>query len=266
MKTIKLNATVTASNDRDADALRARLRQSGTLLVNVMSSPGAGKTTLLSRLIRDLEGLRIAVLEADIASDVDAKRIEALGARAIQVHTSGMCHMDAGMTAAALEALGLNLPCLQGRGTGLKAGGGVRPDDGSPSGGGCKAGGRVRPNEVAPADRGVPSPFDLIFLENVGNLICPAEYDTGASLNLMLLSIPEGDDKPLKYPLMFQKSDALIVTKTDTLGFFDFDLSKCEERAKKLNPNIQIFPVSAKTGEGMDRLEAWLEKQLTGDR
>ena len=247
MKTIKLNATVTASNDRDAEALRARLRQSGTLLVNVMSSPGAGKTTLLSRLIRDLEGLRIAVLEADIASDVDAKRIEALGARAIQVHTSGMCHMDAGMTAAALEALGLNLPCLQGRGTGLKAGGGVRPD------------------EVAPADRGVPSPFDLIFLENVGNLICPAEYDTGASLNLMLLSIPEGDDKPLKYPLMFQKSDALIVTKADTLGYFDFDLSKCEERAKKLNPNIQIFPVSAKTGEGMDRLESWLEKQLTGD-
>lgn len=217
MKTIKLNATVTASNDRDAEALRARLRQSGTLLVNMMSSPGAGKTTLLSRLIRDLEGLRIAVLEADIASDVDAKRIEALGARAIQVHTSGMCHMDAGMTAAALEALG-------------------------------------------------QKETDLIFLENVGNLICPAEYDTGASLNLMLLSIPEGDDKPLKYPLMFQKSDALIVTKADTLGFFDFDLSKCEERAKKLNPNIHIFPVSAKTGEGMDRLEAWLEKQLTGDR
>lgn len=238
MKTITLNATVTASNDRDADALRARLRQAGTLLINVMSSPGAGKTTLLSRLIQELDGLRIAVMEADIESDVDAKRIEALGAKAIQVHTSGMCHMDAGMTKAALDELQQNLPCSQGRGTGREAGGGVKG-----GGGGCPD-------------------FDLIFLENVGNLICPAEYDTGAGLNLMLLSVPEGDDKPLKYPLMFQKSDALVITKTDTQGYFNFDLSKCGERARKLNPTIRIFSVSAKTGEGMDKLEAWLKQQI----
>ena len=246
MKTITLNASVTASNERDADALRARMRACGTLLVNVMSSPGAGKTTLLSRLIRDLDGIRIAVMEADIESDVDAKRIEALGASSIQVHTSGMCHMDAGMTAAAFDELqqtlpcpqaiqlpsAQNLPCSQGRGTALKGGGGVCSD------------------------------FDLIFLENVGNLICPAEYDTGAGLNLMLLSVPEGDDKPLKYPLMFQKSDALIVTKTDALRYFNFDLSKCEARARALNPNLKIFPVSAKTGEGIDKLETWLKQQM----
>ena len=205
MKTIKLNATVTASNEKDAQALRARMRQAGTLLINVMSSPGAGKTTLLSRLIRDLPELKIAVMEADIESDVDAKRIEALGARSIQVHTSGMCHMDAGMTAAAWESLGA-------------------------------------------ADA------DLIFLENVGNLICPAEYDTGAGKSLMLLSVPEGDDKPLKYPLMFRKSDALAITKTDALPYFNFDLSKCRERARKLNPEIEIFYISAKTGEGVTAL------------
>lgn len=210
MKTIKLNATVTASNKKDAQALRTRMQQTGTLLINVMSSPGAGKTTLLSRLIRDLPELKIAVMEADIESDVDAKRIEALGARSIQVHTSGMCHMDAGMTAAAWESLGA-------------------------------------------ADA------DLIFLENVGNLICPAEYDTGAGKSLMLLSVPEGDDKPLKYPLMFRKSDALAITKTDALPYFNFDLSKCLERARKLNPEIKIFPVSAKTGDGMEALEAWIQ-------
>lgn len=213
MKTILLNASVTASNDRDAEALRQTLRQAGTLLINVMSSPGAGKTTLLSRIIRDLPAVRIGVMEADIESDVDARRIEALGARSIQVHTSGMCHMDAGMTAAALESLGAE-------------------------------------------------DLDLIFLENVGNLICPAEYDTGAALNLMLLSVPEGDDKPLKYPLMFQKSDALVITKTDALPFFDFDLNACVERVRKLNPAIQIFSVSAKTGEGMEALEQWLRACL----
>ena len=217
MKTIQLNATVTASNRRDADALRAQMRENGSLLINVMSSPGAGKTTLLSRLIQDMRDVKIAVMEADIASDVDAQRIEELGAASIQVHTSGMCHMDAGMTAAALEALN-------------------------------------------------PRETDLIFLENVGNLICPAEFDTGAALNLMLLSVPEGDDKPLKYPLMFQKSDALVITKTDTLEYFNFDLSQCAERVKKLNPNIQIFPVSAKTGAGMDELESWLKTKLTSDK
>ena len=209
MKRITLNATVTASNDRDAEALRLRMEQAGSLLINVMSSPGSGKTTLLSRIIRDLGDVKIGVMEADIDSEVDAERIRALGASAIQVHTSGMCHMDAGMTAAAWEAM----------------------ED---------------------------KELRLIFLENVGNLICPAEYDTGAGKNLMLLSVPEGDDKPLKYPLMFQKSDALVITKTDALGYFNFDLEKCRERVLKLNPDIQIFPVSAKTGEGMEALEAWL--------
>lgn len=213
MKIITLNETVTASNERDADALRARMAQEGKLLVNVMSSPGSGKTTLLSRIIRDLPDVKIGVMEADIESDVDALRIEALGAKSIQVHTSGMCHMDAGMTTAAFDAM-----------------------------------------EASEAR--------LFFLENVGNLICPAEYDTGAGKNLMLLSVPEGDDKPLKYPLMFQKSDALVITKTDALPWFDFDLEKCRERVLKLNPNIQIFPVSAKTGEGMDELETWLRECL----
>ena len=213
MKLIQLNETVTASNDRDAEALRLRMKEAGTLLVNVMSSPGSGKTTLLSRLIRDLRELKIGVMEADIDSDVDARRMEALGAASIQVHTSGMCHMDAGMTAAAWEAM----------------------DERS---------------------------LDLIFLENVGNLICPAEYDTGAAGNIMLLSVPEGDDKPLKYPLMFQKSEVLVITKTDALPYFDFDLEKCRERVLKLNPGIRIFPVSAKTGEGMEPLEQWILTQI----
>ncbi len=213
MKLIKLNETVTASNDRDAEALRFRLNAEGKLLVNVMSSPGSGKTTLLSRIIRDMKDMKIAVLEADIDSDVDAVRIEALGASSIQVHTSGMCHMDAGMTAAAIEAIGA-------------------------------------------------SDARLLFLENVGNLICPAEYDTGAQANLMLLSVPEGDDKPLKYPLMFQKSNALVITKTDALPYFDFDLEKCKQRVQKLNPDISVFPVSAKTGEGMAELETWIKNQL----
>ncbi|MBQ6066326.1 MAG: hydrogenase nickel incorporation protein HypB [Clostridia bacterium] len=213
MKLIKLNASVTASNDRDADELRAKMKADGRLLVNVMSSAGSGKTTLLSRIIRDLPQVRIGVMEADIESEVDADRIEALGAKAIQAHTSGMCHMDAGMTAAAYEAL-------------------------------------------------EPGDAELIFLENVGNLICPAEYDTGAGLKLMILSVPEGDDKPLKYPLMFQESDALVISKIDALPYFDFDLEKCKERARKLNPSIQIFPISAKTGEGMEALEAWILEAL----
>ena len=213
MKLITLNATVTASNDLDADALRRKMKREGKLLVNVMSSAGAGKTTLLSRLIRDLADVPIAVLEADIESDVDALRIERLGAKAIQVHTSGMCHMDAGMTAAALDAMEEN-------------------------------------------------DAKLFFLENVGNLICPAEYDTGAGRNLMLLSVPEGDDKPLKYPLMFRQSDALVITKTDALPYFDFDLELCIQRAKKLNPDLAVFPVSAKTGSGMARQESWLRRQL----
>lgn len=210
MKVIELHESVTASNDRDADALRREMRKNGTLLINLMSSPGSGKTTLLSRTIRDLNGkMKMAVLEADIDSDVDAKRIEALGAKSIQVHTDGMCHMDAGMTAEGLHEMGY---------------------DG----------------------------IDLAFLENVGNLICPAEFDTGAGKNVMILSVPEGDDKPLKYPLMFQTSDALVISKMDALPYFDFDMEACVQRAKALKPDIKIFPVSAKTGEGMDAWEAWL--------
>ena len=209
MKIIELGASVTASNDRDADALRKRLKEQGILLVNVMSAAGSGKTTLLSRIVRDMKDLRFAVLEADIASDVDALTMEKAGAKSVQVHTGGMCHMDAGMTAAAFDAL-------------------------------------------------EATDFDIAFLENVGNLICPAEYDTGASLKLMILSVPEGDDKPLKYPLMFAESDILVISKTDALPYFNFDVEKCIDRAKKLNPDIAVFPVSAKTGEGMAALETAL--------
>ena len=214
MKVIEVQASVTASNDRDADELRKEMREKGTLLVNLMSAAGSGKTTLLSRIITDLKDrLRIAVLEADIDAQVDAETIEALGARSIQVHTDGMCHMDAGMTKRGLDEMG-----YEG--------------------------------------------IDLAFLENVGNLICPAEYDTGAGLKVMILSVPEGDDKPLKYPLMFMESDALVITKIDTMSYFDFDIEKCTQRARRLNPDIRIFPVSAKTGEGMGDLEAWLTQHV----
>lgn len=214
MKTIELNKKATASNDLDAQALREELRMRGIFLINLMSAAGSGKTTLLSRTITDLRGrVSIGVMEADIASDVDAETIEALGAKSIQVHTGGCCHMDAAMTRESLEA-------FDAEGT------------------------------------------EIIFLENVGNLICPAEFDTGAHLKVMILSLPEGDDKPLKYPLMFQESDALIITKMDAAPYFDFDLDAACRRAKALNPDIEIFPVSAKTGEGMDAWENWLLKQL----
>lgn len=210
VKVIELHESATASNDRDADQLRSDLRKEGVLLINLMSSPGSGKTTLLSRTITDLKGkAEIAVLEADIDSAVDAERIVSLGAESVQVHTDGMCHMDAGMTRTGLEAMNLEKT-------------------------------------------------DIAFLENVGNLICPAEFDTGAGRNVMILSVPEGDDKPLKYPLMFQKSDALVISKTDALSYFSFDLEKCRERVLRLNPAIRIFAVSAKTGDGMQEWEEWL--------
>ena len=211
MKVIQVDRFISDANDRDAAKLREDLKAKGVLLVNLMSSPGSGKTTFLSRTLKDLKDLRLAVMEADIASTVDAEKIAALGAKSIQVHTGGMCHMDAGMTGAALEGLGTD-------------------------------------------------ELDVIFLENVGNLICPAEFDTGAHKNVMILSVPEGDDKPLKYPLMFEQSDVLIISKTDALPYFNFDLEKCRERALRLNPEIKIFPVSAKTGEGMDAWEAWLRE------
>lgn len=214
MRIIELKETITASNDRDAAALRRELKERGTLLINLMASPGAGKTTLLERTIRDMQDrFKIAVMEADVDSDVDAVRIEKLGAKAVQAHTGGMCHMDAGMTRAALEELG---------------------DD----------------------------PLDLVVLENVGNLICPAEFDTGAGKKVMLLSIPEGDDKPLKYPLMFSVSDVLILTKTDVASYFDFDTEACIRRARGLNPNIEVFEVSAKTGDGFEAWETWLETAI----
>ncbi len=214
MRIIELKETVTASNDRDAETLRGELKQKGTLLINLMASPGAGKTTLLERTIHDLrDRMRIAVMEADVDSDVDAVRIERTGAKAVQAHTDGMCHMDAGMTRRALDALG-------------------------------------------------EDPFDLVVLENVGNLICPAEFDTGAGRCVMLLSVPEGDDKPLKYPLMFTKSDVLIITKTDVAPYFDFDPDACIRRARKLNPDITVFTVSAKTGDGFEEWEDWLIKAV----
>jgi hydrogenase nickel incorporation protein HypB len=213
MKIIELHKSVTDSNDRDAEKLRQELKEKKTFLINLMSAPGSGKTTLLSRVITDLKDeLKIAVLEADIDASVDAEKIEALGAKSIQLHTDGMCHMDAGMTRQGIEEIGVD-------------------------------------------------EIDLAFLENVGNLICPAEFDTGASKNVMILSVPEGDDKPLKYPLMFETSSALVVSKIDALPYFDFDMDKLYERVRRLNPDIAVFPVSAKTGEGMEAFENWLRKE-----
>ena len=214
MRVIELHKSVTESNDRDAEILRRELEEKGVLLINLMSSAGSGKTTLLVKTISDLKDkMNIAVLEADIDASVDAETIEKAGAQSVQVHTDGMCHMDAGMTRTGLEAMDLENT-------------------------------------------------DLAFLENIGNLICPAEYATGASRNVMILSIPEGDDKPLKYPLMFQTSDVLLITKIDTLPYFNFDMDKCIERVRYLNPDIKIFPVSAKTAEGMQEWENWLIEQV----
>ena len=214
MKVIELHKSVTSVNDEEAQQVREQLKQKGVFLVNLMSSPGSGKTTLLKRIIQDMKAeYAIGVMEADIDSDVDAVSIEKTGAKAIQVHTDGMCHMDAGMTKTSLEETGV--------------------DD-----------------------------LDLVFLENVGNLICPAEYDTGAVKKVMILSVPEGDDKPLKYPLMFAESDVLVISKIDALPYFDFDTDKCRERTLYLNKNIQIFPISAKTGQGMEELENWLKQEV----
>jgi hydrogenase nickel incorporation protein HypB len=213
MKVIELHESVTASNDADAQALRIRMKEQGSLLINLMSSPGSGKTTLLGASIKALKDeMKIGVMEADIDSSVDAERMEAAGAESIQVHTDGMCHMDAGMSAQGLASM-------------------------------------KRDN-------------DLIFLENVGNLICPAEFDTGAGKNVMILSVPEGDDKPLKYPLMFQKSDVLVISKIDAMPYFNFSLEDCRKRAKMLNPRIEIYPLSAKTGDGMDAWIAWLKEEV----
>lgn len=202
------------SNDREAAVLRGQLKEKGVFLLNLMSSPGSGKTTTLMKTIPELaKKWRVGVMEADIDSDVDAHTISATGARVIQLHTGGMCHLDAAMTRQGLDALGT---------------------DG----------------------------LDLVILENVGNLVCPAEFDTGASKSVMILSVPEGDDKPLKYPLMFSVCDALLVNKIDSLPMFDFDMDAVRQRALQRNPDIQVFPLSAKTGEGMDAWYQWLDNEI----
>ncbi|UTC76400.1 hydrogenase nickel incorporation protein HypB [Treponema sp. OMZ 792] len=207
-KVIEIKEGVYETNNAHAAKLRSKLKEEKKFLLNLMSSPGSGKTTLLKASIEALKkDFRIGVMEADLDSAVDAETISQTGAKVIQLHTGGMCHLDADMTEQGLEALGI-------------------------------------------AD------LDLIFLENVGNLICPAEFDTGALKNVMILSVPEGDDKPLKYPPMFQVCDVLLITKMDTVSVFNFDLKKCTEYVKKLNPDIKIFPVSALKGDGM---EAWID-------
>ena len=211
---LEIKQSVFANNDREADKLREQLKKDGTFLLNLMSSPGSGKTTTLKQTIAALKDeLRIGVMEADIDSDVDAATIEKTGAKVIQLHTGGMCHLDAGMTRQGLEGLGTE---------GL----------------------------------------DLVVLENVGNLVCPAEFDTGACVNAAILSVPEGHDKPLKYPLMFEVCKALIINKIDVMPYFDFDMDKVKEFARRRNPDIEIFPISAKTGEGMDAWTDWLRKQV----
>ncbi len=212
VRVIEVKQSVFANNDKHAELLRKKLQQSNTCLINLMSSPGAGKTTTLKRLIGDLKDeIKIGVMEADIDSTVDAETIKQAGAEAIQIHTGGMCHLDAGMTEEGLEEIGYEN-------------------------------------------------FDLVVLENVGNLVCPAEFDTGATMNVAILSVPEGHDKPLKYPLMFQVCSGLIINKIDVMPYFDFDMDKVYEYAKMRNPNIKIFPVSAKTGEGFGELESWLRE------
>lgn len=207
-KVIEIKEGVYETNNAHAAKLRSKLKEEKKFLLNLMSSPGSGKTTLLKASIEALKkDFRIGVMEADLDSAVDAETISQTGAKVIQLHTGGMCHLDADMTEQGLEALGI-------------------------------------------AD------LDLIFLENVGNLICPAEFDTGALKNVMILSVPEGDDKPLKYPPMFQVCDVLLITKMDTVSVFNFDLKKCTEYVKKFNPDIKIFPVSALKGDGM---EAWID-------
>ena len=210
VKILEVKQSIFASNDEQAAALRAELKQEKIFLLNLMSAPGSGKTTTLRRTIAALQNeLRIGVMEADIDSDVDARAIAETGAKAIQLHTGGMCHLDAEMTRQGLAGLG--------------------------TGG-----------------------LDLVILENIGNLVCPAEFDTGAVKNAMILSVPEGHDKPLKYPLMFQVCDVVLVNKIDVLPYFDFDLDKVTAFARQRNPDLEIFPISAKTGDGVEALADWL--------
>ena len=215
VRIIEIKKSIFDDNDKDANRLREELKTKGVFLLNLMSSPGSGKTTTLIRTINALKDkIKIAVMEADIDSDVDAIKIkEATGVQSIQLHTGGMCHLDAEMTRQGLSGLDLN-------------------------------------------------DVDLAILENVGNLVCPAEFDTGASKNCMILSVPEGHDKPLKYPLMFSICDLVIINKMDVAPYFDFDLDKCIQYIKMRNPNAEIIPICAKTGEGVDKFADWIIKNI----
>ena len=215
IKVIEIKKSVFAENEKDADALRVELKNKGVCLLNLMSAPGSGKTTTLIQLINRIKDkIRVSVMEADIDSDVDAVKIkEATGVPSIQLHTGGMCHLDAEMTRQGLDNLDLENT-------------------------------------------------DLVILENVGNLVCPAEFDTGATCNAMILSVPEGDDKPLKYPLMFTVCDLVIINKMDVVPYFDFDIERCKRYIHLRNPKAQIIPVSAKTGYGIDHLADWLLREV----
>ena len=213
-KVIEIKESVFADNDRDAEVLRSELKEKGVFILNLMSSPGSGKTTTLMKTIDALKGkVKIGVMEADIDSDVDARTISESGAKVIQLHTGGMCHLDADMTRQGLREMGT--------------------DD-----------------------------VELAILENVGNLVCPAEFDTGAVKNAMILSVPEGHDKPLKYPLMFSICDVVLINKIDVLPYFDFDMEKCREYILTRNPAAKIIPISARTGEGIDEWAGWLLEEV----
>lgn len=213
-KVLEIKKSVFEDNDRQADELRGKLKEQGVFLLNLMSSPGSGKTTTLSRTVEALKDeFRIGIMEADIDSDVDARTMMKSGARVIQLHTGGMCHLDAEMTRQGIEGMGVD---------------------------------------------GV----ELAILENVGNLVCPAEFDTGAVKNAMILSVPEGDDKPLKYPLIFQVCDVVLINKIDVMPYFDFDMEKCRKNILMRNPKAVIIPVCAKTGEGIDKWTEWLKDQV----
>jgi len=214
LKVFTIKKNIHEDNKKTAESTRAFLKQHDTCFINIMSSPGSGKTSTLVRTINVLKSrLRIGVIEADVDSDVDAQAIIRAGGKAVQMHTGGLCHLDATMARGGLDELGI--------------------DD-----------------------------LDLVFLENIGNLICPVAYDTGAMKNIAILSVPEGDDKPLKYPMIFEKVDVLLVSKIDVMEHFDFDLKILEERTRKLNKDILIFPLSSKTGEGFDAWIHWLAAQV----
>lgn len=214
VRVIEVKRSIFESNDRDADKLRDELKESKTFLLNLMSSPGSGKTTTLKRTIEALKDkYRIGVMEADIDSDVDAKAIAETGVKSIQLHTGGMCHLDADMTRQGIRELGVE-------------------------------------------------DVDFAILENVGNLVCPAEFDTGSTRNAMILSVPEGHDKPLKYPLMFSICDVVLINKIDVIPYFDFDMDKCKEYILLRNPKAKIIPICAKTGEGIEEWTKWLSENI----